>query len=157
MLRWTVILAGLGTIALLLAACGAGEPGSSEAKSGQAADPVEVEKTLDELLAAADVDQGKRLYLQCRACHSLDKGGSNKVGPNLYGFFGQPAGRAEDFSYSDALRESEIVWTPETLDQWLARPSEFLPGNRMVFVGVRRPTDRASLIAFLQQQTGAKR
>jgi cytochrome c len=157
MLRWTVILAGLGTIALLLAACGAGEPGSSAAESEQPDDPVEVEKTLEELLAAADVDQGKRLYLQCRACHSLEKGGINKVGPNLYGFFGQPAGRSEDFAYSDALKESEIIWTPETLDRWLARPSEFLPGNRMVFVGVRRPTDRASLIAFLQQKTGSKR
>jgi cytochrome c len=157
MLRRTAVLAGLGAIALLLAACGAGEPGSSEAESGQPDDPVEVEKTLEELLAVADVDQGKRLYLQCRACHSLEKGGINKVGPNLYGFFGQPAGRAEDFAYSDALKESEIIWTPETLDRWLARPSEFLPGNRMVFVGVRRPTDRASLIAFLQQKTGSKR
>lgn len=157
MLRWTVVLAGLGTIALLLTACEAGGPGTPAAGSGQPADAVEAEKSLEELLAAADVDQGKRLYLQCRACHSLEKGGINKVGPNLYGFFGQPAGWAEDFSYSDALKESEIVWTPETLDQWLARPSKFLPGNRMVFVGVRRPTDRASLIAFLQQQTGATR
>ncbi len=157
MLRWTVVLAGLGTIALLLTACEAGGPDTPAAESGQPADTVEAEKSLEELLAAADVDQGKRLYLQCRACHSLEKGGINKVGPNLYGFFGQPAGRVEDFAYSDALQESEIVWTPETLDRWLARPSEFLPGNRMVFVGVRRPTDRASLIAYLQQKTGATR
>jgi cytochrome c len=157
MLRWTVVLAGLGTIALLLTACEAGGPDTPAAGSGQPADAVEAEKSLEELLAAADVDQGKRLYLQCRACHSLEKGGINKVGPNLYGFFGQAAGQAEDFAYSDALQESEIVWTPETLDRWLARPSEFLPGNRMVFVGVRRPTDRASLIAYLQQKTGATR
>ena len=157
MLRWTVVLAGLGTIALLLTACEGGGPGTPAAESGQPADTVEAEKSLEELLAAADVDQGKRLYLQCRACHSLEKGGINKVGPNLYGFFGQPAGQVEDFAYSDALQESEIVWTPETLDRWLARPSEFLPGNRMVFVGVRRPTDRASLIAYLQQKTGATR
>lgn len=157
MLRWTVVLAGLGTIALLLIACEAGGPDTPAAESGQLADTVEAEKSLEELLAAADVDQGKRLYLQCRACHSLEKGGINKVGPNLYGFFGQPAGQVEDFAYSDALQESEIVWTPETLDRWLARPSEFLPGNRMVFVGVRRPTDRASLIAYLQQKTGATR
>ncbi|MCZ6516447.1 MAG: cytochrome c family protein [Gammaproteobacteria bacterium] len=157
MLRWTVVLAGLGTIALLLTACEGGGPDTPAAESGQPADTVEAEKSLAELLAAADVDQGKRLYLQCRACHSLEKGGINKVGPNLYGFFGQPAGQVEDFAYSDALQESEIVWTPETLDRWLARPSEFLPGNRMVFVGVRRPTDRASLIAYLQQKTGATR
>jgi len=155
MLRWAVVPAGLGTIGLLLAACDASGPGSPAAESGQPADPVEVEKSLEELLASADVDQGKRLYLQCRACHSLEAGGINKVGPNLYGFFGQPAGQVMDFVYSDALKESEIVWTPEMLDQWLLRPSEFLPGNRMIFVGIRRPTDRASLIAYLQQQTGA--
>ena len=155
MLRRIVVSDGLGAIGLLLAACDASGPGSPGAESAQPADPAKVEKSLQELLASADVDQGKRLYLQCRACHSLEEGGINKVGPNLYGFFGKPAGQVRGFVYSDALKESGIVWTPETLDQWLSRPSEFLPGNRMVFVGVRRPTDRASLIAYLQQQTVA--
>lgn len=150
-----MVSVGLGTIGLLLAACDASGPGSPGAESAQPADSAQVEKSLEELLASADIERGKRLYLQCRACHSLEEGGLNKVGPNLYGFFGQPAGKVADFVYSDALKGSEVVWTPETLDQWLLRPSEFLPGNRMVFVGVRRATDRASLIAYLQQQTGA--
>ena len=155
MLRWTVFLPVLSAIAVLLAACDTGGPGSPATESGKQGEPAEDEQSLQELLAEADIDQGRRLYLQCRACHSLEEGGLNKVGPNLYGMFGQPAGEVEDFVYSDALMESDIVWTPETLDDWLARPSEFLPGNRMVFVGIRRPTDRASLIAYLQQQTGA--
>ncbi|MGI9309036.1 MAG: c-type cytochrome, partial [Gammaproteobacteria bacterium] len=60
------------------------------------------------------------------------------------------------FNYSDVVKGSGIVWTPEALDQWLERPSECLPGNRMVFVGIRKAEDRANLIAFLQQATGAQ-
>lgn len=108
---------------------------------------------IEKLLATADAAQGKRLYLQCRACHSLEAGGANKVGPNLHGFLGNTAGHAEGFAYSDALRESEVVWTPEMLDEWLARPSDFLPGNRMIFAGVSDPADRADLILYLQQAT----
>lgn len=142
-------------LAIMLAACDAQTPQAPTAESATAAAQSIPEKSFDELLASADVDQGKRLFLQCRACHSLEQGGINKVGPNLYGFFGQVAGIVPDFVYSDALKESGINWSPETLDQWLARPSEFLPGNRMVFVGIRKPVDRANLIAYLQQQTGA--
>jgi cytochrome c len=108
---------------------------------------------IGQLLATADAAQGKRLYLQCRACHSLEAGGANKVGPNLHGFLGNTAGHAEGFAYSDALLESGVVWTPETLDEWLARPSDFLPGNRMIFAGVSDPADRADLILYLQQAT----
>ena len=59
------------------------------------------------------------------------------------------------FTYSDAVMNSGIVWTPETLDAWLKQPAKFLPGNMMVFVGVPKPQDRANLIAYLQQNTGA--
>jgi len=69
--------------------------------------------------------------------------------------FGRAAGGAEGFSYSEVVTNSDIVWTPENLDDWLARPSEFLPGNRMVFVGIREPADRADLIAYLQRETSS--
>ncbi len=68
--------------------------------------------------------------------------------------FGRQAGGVPGFAYSDAVLNSDIVWTPETLNAWLAKPAEFLPGNIMVFVGVRDPQDRANLIAYLQQNTG---
>jgi cytochrome c len=96
------------------------------------------------------------MYFQCRACHSLYDGEPNKIGPNLYGIFDRKAGLAPGFAYSDALANTDVVWTAESMDAWLAKPSEFLPGNRMVFVGVRDAVDRASLIAFLQQETGAQ-
>ena len=106
-----------------------------------------------QLLETADAAQGKRLYLQCRACHTVEKSGINTVGPNLHGLLGSTAGKADGFNYSDVLLESGVVWTPETLDEWLARPAAFLPGNRMIFVGVSDPKDRADLILYLQQAT----
>lgn len=132
-----------------------GPAGSADARAGT--EPVADEGPgLDELLAQADIERGQTLFLQCRACHSLDEGEPHKVGPNLHGMFGREAGQAPGFDYSEALLESPIVWEPEALDDWLERPSDFLPGNRMVFIGVRSPADRANLIAYLQQATAAQ-
>lgn len=143
-------------LGLVVTACaeggGGGMPASPAAAAGDAPPPAD----LKTLLASADPAKGQVLFLQCRACHSLEAGGANKVGPNLHGFLGREAGQAPGFSYSEVLAKSGIVWTPEALDHWLERPSEFLPGNRMVFVGIRKPEDRANLIAYLQRETGAK-
>jgi cytochrome c len=140
----------------LLAACAqdSGPAATGTPAAAPAAAPA-AEADIATRLAAADPDKGKVLFLQCRACHSLEQGGMNKVGPNLWGIFGRKAGQAEGFDYSDAIKNSSIVWTAEALDAWLARPSEFLPGNRMVFVGIRKPEDRANLIAYVQRETGA--
>jgi cytochrome c len=67
--------------------------------------------------------------------------------------FGRKAGLAPGFAYSPALTDADVIWTPEALDAWLLRPSEFLPGNRMVFIGVKKAADRANLIAYLQKAT----
>lgn len=114
------------------------------------------EQNLEVLLAQADVKRGQTLFLQCRACHSLEAGEPHKVGPNLNGMFGREAGIAPGFDYSPALQEAEVVWTPDAFNAWLERPSEYLPGNRMVFIGVKKPADRANLIAYLQQATAAE-
>ncbi len=106
--------------------------------------------------AVAAVDRGQTLFTQCRACHSLNEGGANKVGPNLFGVFGRKAGMTPGFAYSDAMANSDVIWTEEAMGEWLARPSQFLPGNRMIFFGIKDAQDRASLIAYLQQETGAK-
>ena len=115
-------------------------------------------RPVDEYLAsppydAADVDNGARLAATCRACHTLEAGGANRIGPNLHAFFGENAGSADGFAYSPALAEAGFVWTPRALDAWLAAPGRFLPGNRMSFAGVPAATDRVDLIAYLLDAT----
>lgn len=142
-------------LGLLLTACAEGGGNGAAVTAATAGDATAgTAPDLPALLASADLDKGRVLFLQCRACHSLEKGGANKVGPNLYGIFGQTAGQVPGFVYSEVLAASGIVWSAESLDEWLARPSDFLPGNRMVFVGIRSPADRANLIAWLKQETG---
>jgi len=152
MLNTVRVAVAVLSFGVLLSACAEDGTPAAAAPAAAAASPADFQA----LLAAADPDKGQVLFLQCRACHSLEAGGANKVGPNLHGVFGRKAGMAPGYSYSEALTQASIVWSAVTLDQWLARPSDFLPGNRMVFVGIRPPGDRANLIAYLRRETGAK-
>lgn len=103
----------------------------------------------DERYAAGDPARGERLFLQCRACHSVEPDGPSIAGPNLYGIAGSPAGEVAGFAYSRALAAADFVWTPRALDAWLHNPAYFLPGNRMFYAGLYRPEDRRDLIAYL--------
>ncbi len=89
----------------------------------------------------------------CKACHSVDAGGPNMIGPALFGMFGRGVGDQPGFDYSPVLRNADFVWTPRALDAWLAQPGRFLPGNRMTFTGVFRQSDRDDLIAYLLETT----
>lgn len=89
----------------------------------------------------------------CRACHSFEANGPNKIGPALHGVFGRKSGSVASFNYSPALLGAEFTWTPRALDAWLAQPATFLPGNRMAFAGVPRQEDRDNLIAYLLEAT----
>lgn len=146
--------------ALALGACGGEQPAATSAESGSSAAPATApaaeEEDLATLLAAANPDRGRRLYIQCRACHTLVAEGNQLLGPNLLGFLDRPAGTQPGYEYSEALLASEIAWTPETLDDWMRSPSEVIPGNKMIFAGIRRARDRADLIAYLQQSTIAE-
>ena len=103
--------------------------------------------------ADADRSRGERQAQMCGACHSLEAGGRNMLGPALHGFFGRDVGAVEDFNYSPAIRDADFVWTPRALDAWLREPARFLPGNRMTFAGVADAGDRAALIAYLLEAT----
>lgn len=108
-----------------------------------------------ETYASADVDRGETLSMQCRACHTLEKGSADVLGPNLYALFGRTAGSAPDYSYSEELANSNFVWTPRALDAWLAQPYPFLPGNRMSYPGLPDSDDRNAVIAYLLHYTDA--
>jgi cytochrome c len=91
---------------------------------------------------------------KCEICHSLNQGGGNRVGPNLFGVFGRKAGTVTGFGYSDAIKESGIVWNDETLAKFLRDPKDSLPRNRMSFPGIN---DDATLHDLLQQLKQATR
>ena len=101
----------------------------------------------------ADYAQGKRVFRLCSSCHVIGDGSSHRVGPDLQGVFDRKIGTAPGFSYSRAVQEADFEWTPEQLEQWLASPRSFLPGNRMSFQGVRKPVDRTAVIAYLMIET----
>ncbi len=104
------------------------------------------------LLASADIDAGKDKAKLCTTCHSFEKGGPNRIGPNLYGVVGEPiAAPRGDFAFSDALKQKGQgqTWTADNLNEWLWKPQSFAHGTKMTFIGLPKAQDRANVIAYL--------
>lgn len=132
---WTR-MASVSLAAFLLASC-----------EREDAPPVPVE---ERLALPADVANGQRLFRQCAVCHNTAKGAGHRVGPNLWGVYGEAAGRHPDFAYSRALERSGIVWDEETLDAFIEKPEAVVPGGRMAYQGNGNPADRRDIIAYLE-------
>ncbi len=111
---------------------------------------VEEGPSLAELLAVADVDRGAREFAKCRACHSINEGGKNGTGPNLYGILGKAIASDATFNYSGGLSSHGGNWTYETLDVWLTAPKKMVSDTSMSFAGLRKADKRANLIAYLR-------
>lgn len=94
---------------------------------------------------------GKLVFMRCMACHSVEKNGPNKVGPNLSGVVGRKSGTVAGYRYSPALAAAQLTWTEANLDKWLVRPAALVPGTSMVFAGLPKPEDRANVIAYLKK------
>lgn len=105
--------------------------------------------TLAELLATADPSKGERQWAKCRACHTIEKGGRNGTGPNLYGIVGRGVGAVDGFKYSGALADNTAVWTWDLLNHWLKSPDNTFSGTSMKFAGIRKDGRRADLLAYL--------
>ena len=103
--------------------------------------------------AQGDAAKGERVYKKCKACHTLEEGGKNKVGPNLFGILGRAAGTVEGFKYSPAMLESGIVWDAEILDRYLEKPKTVVPKGKMAFPGLKKEGDRADIITYLHEAT----
>ena len=100
-------------------------------------------------LAKADTAKGEASAKKCLACHSFEKGGPNKVGPNLWNVYMNKHAHTEGFSYSAAMKSQEGQWTAEDLDKFLTNPRAAIKGTSMAFAGIRRPEERADVIAYL--------
>jgi cytochrome c len=100
-------------------------------------------------LAAGDAEAGKVVFKKCSICHSPEQG-VNKVGPSLWGVVGRHSASIADFNYSDAMKAADKTWDPATLDTWITNPKAFVPGTKMLFVGLKDQTDRDNVIAYLE-------
>lgn len=102
----------------------------------------------------ADLGKGKNVFRQCASCHLVDDSGKHRIGPNLYGVVDRESGTIDGFNYSKAMKEAGIVWTAETIDEYIENPRAYIPGNRMSFAGLRKPEDRVNVVAYLMVEGG---
>lgn len=105
------------------------------------------------LIASADAEKGAKISKACAACHSFEKGGSTKQGPNLWGIVGHPKGATAGFDYSEGLKAKGGNWDMASLNQFLWKPKKFIDGTKMNFAGIGKDQDRADLIAWLRAQS----
>ena len=124
---------------LILAGCVVFFAGAAVAETGD----------LQKRVAGGNAEAGKRLAMRCKACHTLEKDGANKLGPNLWGIIGRPKAKVEGFTFSNALAKLDGNWTLENLDKFLTDPRRYAPGNRMAFAGLRKADQRHDLLAYL--------
>ena len=99
---------------------------------------------------AGDAQRGAQVFAQCKVCHSLEAG-KNMLGPSLHGLLGRKAGSVPGYAYSPAMKNANVTWDDDTLSKYQADPKAFIPGDKMVFPGVKDPSKLGDLLAYLNQ------
>ena len=114
-----------------------------------------VEEKIDivALMSIGDINIGEKVFKKCAACHSINKGGKNNIGPALYNVVGRKTGVVSDYKYSKALASYDKEWTFEELNGYLIKPAKWVKGTKMAFAGLRKEKDRASVIKYLNQNS----
>ncbi|MBU6140294.1 MAG: cytochrome c family protein [Proteobacteria bacterium] len=110
------------------------------------------EKPVDlaSMMKLADLNRGEKIFKKCATCHTIAKGEAAKVGPNLHGIVGRKKAFTS-FSYSDAMRAKGGSWDIESINQFITKPKDYVPGTKMAFPGLKKPQDRADVIMFLEK------
>ena len=107
------------------------------------------------LLASASIDDGAKVFKKCAACHSIDKGGANKIGPALWGVVNRKIGGVQGFKYSTAMAKYGKNWSFEELNGFLHKPMKYMKGTKMGFIGLKKDKDRANVIAYMNSKSDA--
>ena len=105
------------------------------------------------LLVSANVADGEKIFKKCVACHSITKGGGNKIGPALWGVLGWQAGSASDYKYSKAMAAHGKAWSFEEINEFLIKPKDWIKGTKMSFVGLKSEKDRAAVILYMNENS----
>lgn len=127
-----------------------------EVEAAAAGEAAAAEPPITALLASADIARGENQFKKCAACHTIEKGGAQGIGPNIWGIVGDAHANEPGFGYSDAMAATRSQrWTWESLSEWLKNPRGYMPGNKMAFAGLSKPQDRADLLAYLNSKSDA--